>query len=289
MEAKEQNSNRIFKTQSSQNFLGEEKSILNISFSKKRPIYRSPRLSRPKDQKPQANTLTETNKVNKVNIDYKRQIPIPTIKPIENSSKTTIKSSHNTSSYQKYTVNTNSQNKNYLSTTNINVKSNQKGNMPTTKPVLTSSSSTSNTRRNQSSQRPSINSSKVVLQIKTPIQQNQKGNNKRTIPVPTIPKVNNISLNNNKISYSTNSYSRKESSIPQENKENLPQNNKGIIISQYTSGMNYAGKKPQVTTNKDYGRKDYTISTTKNVGPKTQRSQNHNIVVVNQTRTIGKK
>ena len=287
MEAKEQNSNRIFKTQSSQNFLGEEKSILNISFSKKRPIYRSPRLlSRPKDQ--QTNTLTETNKVNKINIDYKRQIPIPTIKPIENSSKTTIKSSHNTSSYQKYTVNTNSQNKNYLSTTNINVKSNQKGNMPTTKPVLTTSSSTSNTRRNQSSQRPSINSSKVVLQIKTPIHQNPKVNNKRTIPVPTIPKVNNISLNNNKISYSTNSYSRKESSIPQENKENLPQNNKGII-SQYTSGINYLGNKPQVTTYNGYERKDYTISTTKNVGPKTQRSQNHNIVVVNQTRTIGRK
>ena len=285
MEAKEQN--RIFKTQSSQNFLEEEKSILNISFSKKRPIYRSPRLSRPKDQKPQTNTLTETNKVNKINIDYKRQIPIPTIKPIANSSKT-IKSSQNSSSYQKYTINTNSLNKNYLSTTNINVKSNQKGNMPTTKPVLTTSSSTSNTRRNQSSQRPSINSSKVVLQIKTPIQQNPKVNNKRTIPVPTIPKVNNISLNNNKISYSTNSYSRKESSIPQENKENLPQNNKGII-SQYTSGINYLGNKPQVTTYNCYERKEYTLSTTKNVGPKTQRSQNHNIVVVNQTRNIGRK
>ena len=286
MEANEQNINRIFKTQSSQNFLGEEKSILNISFSKKSPIYRSPRLlSRPKEQ--QTNTLTETNKVNKINIDYKRQIPIPTIKPIENSSKT-IKSSHNTSSYQKYTVNTNSLNKNYLSTTNINVKSNPRGNMPT-KPVLTTSFSTSNTRRNQSSQRPSINSSKVVLQIKTPIQQNPKVNNKRTIPVPTIPKVNNISLNNNKISYSTNSYSRKESSIPQENKENFADNNKGII-SQYTSGMNYAGKKPQVTTTyKGYEKKDYTINTTKNVGPKTQRSQNHNIVVVNQTRNIGRK
>jgi len=284
MEAKEQNINRIFKTQSSQNFQGEEKSILNLSFSKKPPIYRSPRLlSRPKDQ--QTNTLTETNKVNKINIDYKRQIPIPTIKPIENSSKT-IKSSHNTSSYQKYTVNTNSLNKNYLSTTNINVKSNQKGNMPNTKPVLTTSFSTSNTRRNQSSQRPSINSSKVVLQIKTPIQQNKNGNNKRTIPVPTIPKVNNISLNNNKISYSINSYSKKES---QENKENIADNNKGIIISQYTSGMNYAGKKPQVTTYKGYERKDYTISTTKNVGPKSQRSQNHNIVVVNQTSTIGRK
>ena len=287
MEAKEQNSNRIFKTQSSQNFLGEEKSILNISFSKKRPIYRSPRLlSRPKDQ--QTYTLTETNKVNKINIDYKRQIPIPTIKPIANSSKT-IKSSQNSSSYQKYTINTNSLNKNYLSTTNINVKSNPKGNMPNTKPVLTTSFSTSNTRRNQSSQRPSINSSKVILQIKTPIQQNKNGNNKRTIPVPTIPKVNNISLNNNKISYLTNSYSKKESSIPQENKENFANNNKGII-SQYTSGMNYAGKKPQVTTiYNGYERKDYTINTTKNVGPKTQRSQNHNIVVVNQTRTIGNK
>ena len=163
--------------------------------------------------------------------------------------------------------------------------------MSNTKPVLTTSFSTSNTRRNQSSQRPSINSSKVVLQIKAPIQQNKNGNNKRTIPVPTIPKVNNISVNNNKISYSTNSYSRKESSsIPQENKENFTDNNKGIIISQYTSSMNYTGKKPQVTTTyKGYERKDYTINTTKNVGSKTQRSQNHNIVVVNQTRTIGRK
>ena len=280
METKGQNNNYVFKSESRQNFQEEkeEKIKKNLSFTKKRPIYRSPRyLSKQKNPKPQANTST-----NKVNINYKRQIPIPTIKPLENSGKT-IKSIQNTSSYS--TINTSSQNKNYLSISNLNVKNNQKGNMANTKPFLTSSSSY--TRSNQVSQ--NTNSSKA-LQIKIPLQQIQNGNNKRKNP---IPKAGNNSFNINKNSNSINSYSKKESNIPQvnnkkkmENKENLDENIKKII-SHYTYGINSPGNKEQITY-KDYGRKDYSFNKIGDVVFKTQRSPNYNIVVVNQTKTLGK-
>ena len=275
MENKEQNINYIFKSESRQNFQEEkeEKPKQNLSFTKNRPIYRSPRyLSKQKKTKPQADTST-----NKVNINYKRQIPIPTptIKPLENSGKT-IKSIQNTSSYSSYSsINTNSQNKKYLSNSNLNVKNNQRGNIANTKPFLPSSSSY--TRSNHVSQNTSINSSKA-LQIKIPLQQTQNGNNKRKNP---IPKANNNSFYNNKNSNSRNSYSKKES-----NKENLDENIK-TIISHNTYGINSTGNKEQITY-KDYGRKDYKFNTIGDVTFKTQKTPNYNIVVVNQTKTLGK-
>ena len=282
METKGQNNNYVFKSESRQNFQEEkeEKIKKNLSFTKKRPIYRSPRyLSKQKNPKPQANTST-----NKVNINYKRQIPIPTIKPLENSGKT-IKSIQNTSSYS--TINTSSQNKNYLSNSNLNVKNNQKGNMVNTKPFLTSSSSY--TRSNQVSQNTRINSPNA-LQIKIPLQQTLNGNNKRKNP---ITKTGNNSFNNNMNSNSRNSYSKKESNISQvnnkrkmENKENLDENIKKII-SHYTYGINSLGNKEQITY-KDYGRKDYSFNKIEDVAFKTQKSPNYNIVVVNQTKTLGK-
>ena len=166
METIEQNINYILKSNSSSNFQEdkEERSRRNLLFARSRPLYRSPRyLSKQKAPKPQTNTSTNIVNIN----NNKRIIPLPTIKPLDNSSKI-INSIQSTSSYHSSTIDTNALNKNYLSNSNLNVKNNQKGNRTNTKPLVTSSSSSSYTRRNHGPQTTIITSSKALKIIPHP-------------------------------------------------------------------------------------------------------------------------
>lgn len=305
MDAKEQCRKIVINSRSNKNLQEEknENSKLNSSFSKKRKIYRSPRyLSKIKDSKPE-NDASRT-----IDINSRRKIPVPVIKPIEIPKKE-VKKIENISSYQKST-HSNSQKKNYLPNSNLNGKSNQNENKSNTK--ITHTCSSSYIKRNQSSQNTIINSSRGP-QNKIPIQKIQNTNNRRNIPKPTI---NTSSLKNNnnsnlKVSNSKNvsnvqqTYiiNSKESTTHQinnrrkiENKENLNENLKKII-NQHTYDANSPRNKQQII-NKDNQRKDVYINRRGGAVLKTQESPKTNIIIVNhksnvsvyniQSKTLGK-
>ena len=305
MEVREKCRKIFTKSQSNKNLQEEknEKSKLNLSFSKKYRIYRSPRyLSRIHDSKP------EIDASRTIDINSRKKIPAPILKPIEIPKKE-IKKIQNTSSNQKSTY-SNSQKKNYLSNSNLNGKTNLKDNK--TNPKITHTCSSTYIRRNQISQNTTINTSKAP-QIKITSQKTQTINNRKNIPKPTI---NNYSLKTNinsniKVSNCKNTsnvqqkyiINSKTNNIPQinnrrkiENKENLDENIKKII-KQHTYDINSPGNKQQVIYN-DYQRKDVYINSRGGVVFKTQDSPTTNIIIVNhkpnysiyhnQSKTLGK-